>query len=210
MANCYVILTAARGCLVTWCFCPGLAGFTLWCELPQCDERFKVSVQKEIYISGGEMTLWLFTAVEDLAEAADCVSSMLPWQKQSHVPRVLMPKNVVQKVAVQWDACREMQLVPAAPTILPLSSKGSKLTLTEDKILLSWHTQKKGDRWAAWDHQGVCAPPFVLKHKYFQLGLGFCSITDLRRVSSGLAHAVNKSSLNLKPRHGRLKLGADG
>lgn len=163
MANCCVILTAARGCLATQCFCLGLAGFTLWCELPRCDKRFKVSVREEICISGGEMSLWLLTAVEDLADAINCGPSVLLWLEQSHFPRVLDAKNVVQKAAVHWDACREMQLIPAAPTILPLSSMGSKLTLTEDKVLLSWHRQKKGERWAAWDGRGAC----VLKHKYF-------------------------------------------
>lgn len=63
-----------------------------------------------------------------------------------------------------------MKLIPAASTILPLSSKGSRLTVTEDKVLRC--KQKKWERLAAWDHQGAWAPPFVLKHKYFQLEIG--------------------------------------
>lgn len=99
MANCCVILIAARGCLVTCHFCPGLAGFTLWCELPRCDKRFKVSVEEEISISGGEMSLWLFTAVEDLAKATNCgpSSSQAPVTEAKPFPKSSYAKNIVQK-----------------------------------------------------------------------------------------------------------------
>lgn len=43
----------------------------------------------------------------------------------------------------------------------------------------------------------------------FPAGLGFCSVTELRRVSWGLAYTFTKLSMNLKLRQGRLKLGAD-
>lgn len=45
-------------------------------------------------------------------------------------PQKSYAKNVVHKVALHRDACREMQLIPAAPTILLLLSKGLRLTLS--------------------------------------------------------------------------------
>lgn len=49
------------------------------------------------------MSLWIFTAVEDLAEATDYGSSVLLWQKQRHFPRSLMPKMLY----IKW-LCIEM------------------------------------------------------------------------------------------------------
>lgn len=71
------------------------------------------------------------------------------------------------------------------------------------------HTKERGKmgsmRWSRSLCTSVCAQTQI-----FPAGPGFCSVTELRRVSSGLAHAFTKLPMNLKLRQGSLKLGMDG
>lgn len=54
--------------------------------------RVKVSVQEEICISGGEMRLWVFTAVEDLADATNLVPLCSCDRNKDISPEVLCQK----------------------------------------------------------------------------------------------------------------------
>lgn len=199
MANCCVILTGARGCLDTWCFCLGLAGFTLWCELPPYDKKFEVSVRNEVCISGGAMSLWPFTAVEDLAKATYCSPSVLLWQKESHFPRVPMPKMLCKK----WLCAK----VPAEKWSWSQLHPASSHCHQGTKFNVDWGqsppvlTHRRNGR----DEQHEITKDLV----HLPLCLGFCSVMELRRVSLGLPQAFTKLPMNLEPRQGKFKMAVD-